>query len=75
LSEQRSQNRERFPFAAARVDELRAVFGPGVKLLYASENGDSIGRSTDTLRGRWVSVKDMVIDAPKPAEQKARRRK
>lgn len=40
----RAQNRADFPFAAEKVDELRAVFGDGVKLLWASENGREIGR-------------------------------
>lgn len=46
----RAQNRADFPFAAEKVDELRTVFGAGVKLLWASENGREIGqRSPDGI--------------------------
>ena len=39
----REKNRAMFPEAARIVDELRAVFGPGVKLTWAQENGNEIG--------------------------------
>ncbi len=45
--EQARKNREMFPFAAQIVEELRAEFGPGVKLLYAEENGSSVGKKTE----------------------------
>lgn len=38
-----ARNRARFPVSAAFVDEMREAFGPGVKLVYASENGQVIG--------------------------------
>lgn len=38
-----ARNRARFPESARFVDDLRAVFGPGVRLVYASENGNTIG--------------------------------
>jgi hypothetical protein len=41
--EERSANRAAFPEAARIVDELRSVFGPGVKLLWWKENGQAIG--------------------------------
>ncbi len=40
----REEARRLFPFAAEKADELRAVFGPGVKLMYAKENGREIGK-------------------------------
>ena len=40
----KDQNRADFPVAAAMIDQFREVFGPGVKLLWAEENGKSIGR-------------------------------
>lgn len=41
---ERADNRAQFPNAAAVVDMFRAVFGPGVKLLYAEEDGRTIGK-------------------------------
>lgn len=40
----RDQNRRNFPFAAGILDDLRAEFGGGVKITWASENGAEIGR-------------------------------
>lgn len=37
-------NRAAFPETAKLVDELRAVFGPDVKLVWASEGGREIGK-------------------------------
>lgn len=42
-SETAARNRADFPETARWVDELRAVFGPEVRLLYASEAGRQIG--------------------------------
>jgi hypothetical protein len=38
-----ARNRALFPTAAAFVDEMRAAFGPDVRLIYAEENGETIG--------------------------------
>jgi hypothetical protein len=40
----REQNRAAFPLAAEKMDELRAVFGNKVKLVWAREGGQEIGR-------------------------------
>lgn len=40
----RTQNRAAFPLAAEAVDAFRAVFGPQVRLLWASEGGQEIGQ-------------------------------
>lgn len=40
----RDQNRRNFPFAAGILDDLRAEFGAGVKITWASENGAEIGQ-------------------------------
>lgn len=45
--EERSANRASFPEAARVVDEFRAVFGPGVKLVWWQENGKTIGQVPD----------------------------
>ena len=36
-------NHARFPYAAERIAHLRSLFGPGVKLLHATQAGDEIG--------------------------------
>lgn len=41
---QRDENRRNFPHAAQRLDELREVFGPGVRLIWAVENGKTVGK-------------------------------
>jgi len=38
------ENRRNFPLTAALLDEFRAVFGSGVKLIWARENGREIGK-------------------------------
>lgn len=38
-----ARNRARFPAAAAFVDEMRAAFGPDVRLIFAEENGETVG--------------------------------
>lgn len=43
-SEQAKRNREQFPELAKVMDEFRAVFGPGVKLICGEENGKKIGK-------------------------------
>lgn len=42
-----STNRERMPNVARMVDEIRAVFGDGVKVLYAKEGGYELGTPFD----------------------------
>jgi hypothetical protein len=43
-SDSKSKNRAQFPFAARIVDELREVFGDGVTIEWAEENGQQIGK-------------------------------
>jgi hypothetical protein len=52
------KNREMFPEVGKIVDEFRAVFGD-VKLKWASENGNEIGKRLD---GDYISASDMVIE-------------
>lgn len=42
--EQAEKNRAMFPWAAGIVDDLRAEFGPGVKLTFVQENGHTLGK-------------------------------
>ena len=63
------QNRAAFPFAAGVIDALRRQFGTGVRLVYAEENGATLGRKPDESRIRSVSLRDCVLDT-KPKEKK-----
>jgi len=45
--ERAKRNRELMPGTAAMVDHFRAVFGPGVRLLWAVENGIEVGKRGD----------------------------
>lgn len=38
-----ARNRAQFPSVAAFVDAMRESFGPGIRLVYASENGNTLG--------------------------------
>lgn len=40
----RDQIRRDFPGCTSIIDDFRAVFGPGVKPLYFSENGKTMGK-------------------------------
>lgn len=43
-TEQRRQsNRATFPFATRILDDLREVFGDGVRIQWAEENGKTVG--------------------------------
>jgi hypothetical protein len=44
MSDRREQIRRDFPGATAAIDEFRAAFGPGVKPLYFSEAGKTMGK-------------------------------
>lgn len=43
----REENRQGMPECAAFVDEMRAVFGEGIKVKYAEEGGQTIGQRFD----------------------------
>jgi hypothetical protein len=58
---EREKNRAMFPTAAKICDEFEAIFGK-CKLLYASENGNEIGKKPE---GIAVSAGDMVIEPKK----------
>lgn len=62
-------NRALFPHAAQVVDEMRSVFGPGVRLEYAAEGGREVGRRE--VPGVMVSSAQMVLKTPAmPAQTK-----
>lgn len=57
--EQAKRNREQFPFAYARLQELQAVFGPDVKISYARQGDLEVGKPLDMTDPRWVSGRDL----------------
>lgn len=50
--------RRAFPECCKVADAFRDAFGEGTKLVYAQENGKSIGRRTDDSNS--VNAKDVV---------------
>lgn len=49
--DKREENRRTMPFTREKFDELKAVFGDGVKVLWAKENGKEIGKPADKRDG------------------------
>jgi hypothetical protein len=49
--EQARENRARMPIVTAVVDEYREVFGPGIRVTYAKENGIEIGTPMPKFEG------------------------
>ena len=39
----KQNNRDAFPFAAAKLDELRLIFGETTRIVWAEENGQTVG--------------------------------
>ncbi len=60
---QRDQIRRDFPECAAMTEELRAAFGPGVKPLYFSEDGKTMGKE-QAFDGTDVDKLMRLIDGP-----------
>lgn len=48
--EKREKFRAEFPLSAQSADLFRELFGDGVRLIYAEENGKTIGRQYDEKR-------------------------
>lgn len=55
--------RRLFPSVIAFADECRAVFGDGVKLVYARENGREIGTASVVDPENVVKLSDICIDS------------
>ena len=55
--------RRLFPSAIAFADECRSVFGNGVKLVYAKENGREIGKASVIDPENVVNLREMCIDS------------
>ncbi|AEJ02188.1 hypothetical protein Nit79A3_2416 [Nitrosomonas sp. Is79A3] len=58
-----SEVRRLFPSVIAFADHCRAVFGDGVKLVYAKENGREIGKASVIDPERLVKASEMCIDS------------
>ena len=43
IEQRRQNNRATFPFATQILDDLRDVFGDGVRIQWAEENGKTVG--------------------------------
>lgn len=69
MTDSREQNRARMPLVAAALDQFRAAFGPGVRVLYASENGHELGspeHASDRAQPAVAITPAVVPDAPSP---------
>lgn len=66
--------RKNFPTCVAVADMVRSEFGDGVKMIYARENGKTIGKQTVT-DGHSVNLSDMVIEPSATEEDKSTRGK
>lgn len=51
--EQRRRNREMFPEMSKVIDEFRAVFGEGCKVMYVKEGEREAG---SPVEGEWVPI-------------------
>lgn len=68
-----ASNRAAFPETARIVDDLRAVFGQDVKLVWAEENGRTLG--VRDLPGTQVLASEMVLRAPEIPARDAKGRR
>ena len=67
--------RRLFPKCVAFADHCRGVFGDGVRLIYAKENGREIGKQTVICSERAVRLSDICIDSQPFSETVERRKK
>lgn len=63
----KEQFRAAFPCVTAFADQCRKVFGDGVRLIYAKENGRSVVRKTQVDRENVFLVSDMILDSSRDA--------
>lgn len=71
--QQRNKNRAEFPNAAAVLDEFRRHFGEGVKLVFAAENGKTIGKADAGESGRFLTVDRYLALGIKPKQVEVKR--
>ena len=67
-------NHARFPYAAERITHLRSLFGPGVKLLHATQAGDEIGerQPVGVVASQTCPVPDIAAHNGSDAENRGR---
>lgn len=65
LETRRADNRAAMPATARLFDEVTAVFGPGCKILYATENGHTVGNPVHQHRRRGIDWIDGTPCTPK----------
>ena len=58
----REEVRRLFPTVVAFADECRKVFGDGVRLTYARENGYEMGECSESDPENTVKLSDMTLD-------------
>ena len=59
----RVEVRKLFLTVVAFADQCREVFGDGVRLVYAKENGYEIGKRSEVDPERVVKLSDMCLDS------------
>lgn len=64
---QTADNRAAFPATAAVVDNFRAIFGDGVKLIFAEEGGKTIGKKPARAKHfvtaeQWLQGSKLIKD-------------
>lgn len=66
--------RAAFPSMIQFADEMRAVFGDGVRLVYVKENGRELGASPESPDDRVFTVKqnppELLPEPPKYAKRR-----
>lgn len=68
------QVRAAFPECVGIADAFREAFGPGVVLVYASENGRAIGRQTPPSPETTLTISQMIVEVPEEEPTKQGRR-
>lgn len=66
----RERNREQFPTIAGVVDQFREAFGP-VRVVHATENGNSVGRDPIKPRQRRPEFEPEYAETLKKLDEKA----
>jgi hypothetical protein len=57
-----AENRRNFPRCMVVAESFRAVFGDGVRMLYAEEDGKKIGKPAAD-NGRWVTAGEWLAQS------------
>lgn len=66
--DRREQIRRKFPLCAEITEQLRAAFGPGVKPIYFSEGGKTMGKPApdfvdNTFKYIWLTMTEAERNA------------